>query len=154
MTLAVRNSAGALKDAAHVLVRDAGALLQDVAEVWLRTPSGLKLVWGTFAVSLSALGRSAGYNSASAVSVTTQPVTVTASGAVGEVTYAWTQVSGDAGWTITDPADASTGFSHVVGPLESAIGGFHCTVSDAAGHSAVSGTVAASVRNLYFGGTA
>ncbi|MCA0366815.1 MAG: hypothetical protein LCH57_01970 [Proteobacteria bacterium] len=68
-------------------------------------------------------------------SVTTDAVTISATGGGAPITYAWTQVSGDFGaWTILSPSSASTQFRTVVStPGTGRLASFACRVTDASG---------------------
>lgn len=62
--------------------------------------------------------------------ITTNSITVTASGGIGPYTYAWTKVSGDT-FTIGSPSSASTNFSAQPGPYNEMSAVYKCTVTDA-----------------------
>lgn len=145
MSVMIRTAAG-LKDAADLV------LGTDAQEAWIRTPDGLKLFFSSFGVTVSpASGVVVKGNSATTTTLTTKEVSAIAAGTVGAVTYAWSQVDGDA-ITIDDPSSASTTFSGAVGPGATLDGHFKCTVTDAGGHSADTPAVSVSLLNLY-GGT-
>ncbi|HEV2124930.1 MAG TPA: hypothetical protein VGW38_19450 [Chloroflexota bacterium] len=148
MTVQVRDSTGAPKDVADILVRDSAGLLKTASSAWIRTAEGLKQFFGQFTVSNSG-DVDTSVNSAGTVKATTRPVTVTVEGAVGAVTYAWTKLTGGA-WTINNPSSAETTFSINVAPLVQEVGTFRCTVTDSGGHSGTT-DVTASAVNMYGG---
>ena len=149
MTVRVRTAAG-LKQVANASVRTSGGL-KSIQNGYVRTAAGLKQFFSKFAVGASpASGVVVKGNSATTTSFTTRAVTAIAAGTVGAVTYAWSQVDGDA-ITIDDPDAASTTFSGAVGPGAALDGHFKCNVTDAAGHSADTDPVSVSILNLYGG---
>ena len=62
--------------------------------------------------------------------VTTNSVTVTPTGGTGPYTYAWAYVSGDAVFTATSPAAATTTFSGSVAAGEDKTAVWSCTITD------------------------
>lgn len=148
MTLALRQSTGT-KQVANVRVLT-GSGLEDAFQASARTAIALKRFFSSFVVSVSETVIMAGFNSGGSSSITSQPVGAIVSGAVGAVTYLWTQTGGDA-MTITDPASAETAFEASVSPGSPKVGTFKCTVSDAGGHSADTPIVTVTLRNIYGG---
>lgn len=122
----------------------------DAVEAWIRTPDGLRQFFGSFSAFASPSAVSGVKNSAGSIPITTRSTTVSVSGAVGAITYAWTQVSGDP-MTITNPSDAATAFSASAAPGDSLAAEFNCHISDEGGHS-TDIPVSATINNLY-GGT-
>lgn len=151
MTLAIRTG-GASKNVTGIAIRKGGAL-KTVTEAWIRTGGALKQFYSVLQITLSAsavLGRG---NSAATLPVTSAPVTATAAGTIGAVTYAWTRT--DAGaqpWTIDAPTSATTTFTTSCAQGDDFTATFICTVSDQSGQSLASSAVAAECANIYFGG--
>lgn len=87
--------------------------------------------------------------STSPVAVTTNEVTVTATGGTAPYTYAWTKVSGDAEWSILSASSATTRFRHSsVSQGVEEEGLFRCTATDARGRT---GTVDVQAYAFNFG---
>lgn len=92
-------------------------------------------------------------NGVVSVMTETTTATATATGDVAPFTYAWSKLSGDAMWSITSPTAQTTRFAfEAVGPGESNVGTFRCTVTDRFGKTVNTNTVEANVSN--FGGFA
>ena len=149
MTLAVRQST-VVKKAANIKVRTATGL-KGVENAYIRTAAGLKRFFSKFSITTDSTGTSAGFNSGSTTTLTTRNVTALVTGAVGTVTYLWSQVSGDP-MTITNPNSASTAFSALVNPGETLDGVFKCHVTDSGGHSGDTPNIDVHIANHY-GGT-
>ena len=65
--------------------------------------------------------------------LTTQSATATPTGGTIPITYAWTRVSGDTGFTITSASSASTTFSRFLAAETTYSAVFQCTATDALG---------------------
>lgn len=76
------------------------------------------------------------------------PVTATPTGGRAPYTYAWTRLTGTA--SITAPGSSGTYFSDTVGPNETRISTFKCTVTSSDGQTADTNTVTASIAGVDF----
>jgi hypothetical protein len=132
--------------------RDGSNTLRSVAVGMVRNAANvLKLFTGSLSVSLSTDAVGGRVNSGLSVAIQTRSVTVTPDGGAGSYTYLWAQTGGTGTWSITSPsADTTTFWGGNCGPGESLSATFHCTVTDAAGNVAVTGTVTATVSNIGF----
>lgn len=124
-----------------------------VARVVLRTADGDKVAYSSastdpLAVSVSPFSAIGSGGSSSAVIVTTNEMTVSASGGVEPYIFSWAKTTGEASWVITSALAASTRFSVSVesGTTETAT--FTCTVTDARGRT---GSVVISAVAYNFG---
>lgn len=142
-------------------VIDAGSVDRAIQEVRMIGPDGVDRVVFSALTNPGGGGGSAGItvypefvqgvrSSSSTVAVTSRETTVTVSGGVAPFTYLWSQVSGDP-MTIGGSTTATATFGANVAPGDTLSGTFKCTVTDAAGISADSPTVTATLNNI--GGT-
>jgi hypothetical protein len=143
-------SANAVPD---IRVRRAGGV-KLVAQGMIRlSKTSIVSFYSRFAVALStyiAIGRA---NSASLITVTSEPVTANATGAIGAVTYAWARTAADAQpWVINSPAGQVTTFSTDCDQGEEFAATFICTISDQAGQVLATNAVAVDCANIYYGG--
>lgn len=130
-------------------------------DVYVRTASGLVLVDPQFrnatvlvdcgsGAPLSAVASpdyvSGAIDRSKPGTVTTNITTASPSGGRAPYTYEWTELSGEL--TISDPSSASTYFSGIVAAGDQKTGTFTCTITDAAGATAVTNIVTATVENL------
>lgn len=146
----VRTSSG-LQAIASITVRATDGL-KDIAKASFRDASALKRFFtasGTVAVAASpsfATGATAGFST-----VTTNSVTVTATGGNEPYVYAWTLLSDDGGsWGAVSPASATTVFA--CGDVldgEQFTATFRCTVTDTFG---ATGTVDVAANVINYGG--
>ena len=102
----------------------------------LRTPTGDKVIFdstsgGPFTVEASPISAVGSGFVAGPVSVKTNTITVTATGGTAPYTYAWTRVSGPAGFNILSPTSNATRFAITLDQGEDATALFRCTVTDA-----------------------
>ena len=150
----VQTSTG-IKAATEVRVRDAGAALQIVGNVWLRDKANaLKLVYsstatGAFTVSASPLTAFGGRTGGAGLTITSEEVGVTITGGAAPYTYAWSLVSAASGtWAIQSATSDRTRFTCSGVPVgDSYIATFKCTVTDARGVSSVSADVEVTCTN-------
>ena len=105
---------------------------------------------GGFTVNASPLSAIGSGSSAADIDVTTNDITATPVGATAPYTYAWTEVSSSAVWTILSPTASTTRFRAVDVPgNSSATAVFLCTVTDSRGRT---GTVEVTAEAYNFGG--
>lgn len=145
MSVLIRTVAG-LEDAADLFLGG------DVSDAWIRTEAGLEKFYSAFAASATPAFLQVRINSSLPLDATTGSATASVEGAIGAVTYAWTQSSGDAGWSATSPGSATTAFKKTAlakGMDSEAV--FTVTVTDQGGHSETA-DVGVSASNIY-GGT-
>jgi hypothetical protein len=151
MTAALRIGTD-LHDLTGIAVRK-GAALKTVTQGLVRVGGVLKVFYDTLKVDLStynALGRA---NSAVVTNVTSGAVTANVTGAVGEISYAWTRTAPDAhAWTINSPASQATTFSTLANQGEEWTATFICTITDQAGQVLASSPVTVTNANIYYGG--
>jgi hypothetical protein len=105
--------------------------------------------YGTSAATALAISvsPSSTYNTrVGAGSLTSDPVTGTASGGAGGYTYAWTRVSGDV-FTINSPTSATTTFTTSLAANIFKSGVYRCTVTDSLSNTA-SGTVTVELESV------
>lgn len=84
-----------------------------------------------------------------AVSLSTNPVTVTASGGTGPYTYQWTRVSGHQGADCDDPTSPTTTWSARLYQNQTSASVWRCTVTDDVGATV---SVDVSVLLAYYAG--
>jgi hypothetical protein len=143
---------GATHTLARISVRDAANILQRVAVGQVRNASNvLKLFTGSLSVSLSTDEVGGSVNTGRTVAIQTQSVEAIPDGGAEPYSYLWAQTGGTGTWAIASPTSAITNFTGGnCGPGDSLSATFHCTVTDSAGNSAVTGTVTATVTNIGF----
>jgi hypothetical protein len=124
MTVSLRAS-GTWKTASFYV--RVGGVWKAATTVWLKVASVWKLVSGITAVT-AAPANVWGFSSGSPV--TSNDTTATVTGGSGTFSYAWSQVDGDPGITITVPNGATTTFSAIMFPGATKSGQFICTVTD------------------------
>lgn len=119
-----------------IVRRRSGGTWANVQTIKRRLSGAWVTVWTAYtAVSVvlnptSVTKRSSGTN-ASGPSGSTAPVTATASGGSGTITYAWTRVSGDTGTAISSTTASSVTFSRSnCSDMVDYISVWRCTVSD------------------------
>jgi hypothetical protein len=148
MALAIRDAGNVSRSIAALVIRDATNTPRTIKELWLRTPDGLKQVFGQLAVTVSPTGVSGSVNRAGAATAYTRYVTASPSGGVAPFTYAWARTDGGAhGWAISSPTAAMTNFSTVVSSATDQTATFACTITDATGMTATSANVSADCWN-------
>jgi hypothetical protein len=146
MRLAVHSATTQVAKNLHV--RD--GTTKSALRMWIRDNGALKQFFGQFAVSVSSTDAEGFAASSLTRTITTSPTTVTAIGAVGTITYAWTRTDGGShAWTINNPSSATTTFSTLCGAGSSVSATFDCVVTDSAGQSATTATVTATCENDY-----
>lgn len=148
----VRESGG-VSSIAAIRVRES-ASVSTIAKISVREAGGLSTVYeaggggGSFTVSaipLSPFGAAAiNVNT----TVTTETVSVTATGGVAPYTFAFFAVETEGVWTISVVADGVARFSRAnVAPDDTWLGTFRCTVTDAAGREVDTPDITATVAN-------
>jgi hypothetical protein len=158
MTISV-HVAGATKAVAAAAFRDADNVSRVVALGKIRDAGNVSRTIfsalasaGSGSIALSTTSVFGHVNTGISVAVQTGEVTATPSGGVEPYTYLWTRTDSALGtWSITAPTSPATRFfGGNCGPGDALNATFHCTVTDAAGNTAVSGDVAAYVSNIGF----
>lgn len=123
-----------------------------VARMVLRTPTGDKEFYTSAAGALTVTAEPPSAIGTAYISdfvfVTTNSVTATVSGGTAPYTYAWTRVSGDAGFNALTGSSASTRFRISLDVGGEAFAVFRCTVTDARGRT---GTVDVEATAYNFG---
>lgn len=161
MTVSV-HVGGATKTLAAISFRDTDNVLRSVSLAKVRNASNASKV--LFSALTSGGGGSGGgvdlstdsvgghVNTGISVAIQTSEVTAIPSGGVEPYTYLWVRTDANPGtWSITAATSATTRFfGGNCGPGDELDATFHCTVTDAAGNSAVSDTVSAHVGNIGF----
>jgi hypothetical protein len=145
-----------VSDAPHditgIAIRVGGAT-KTVTEGWIRVDGALKQFYSVLAVALSkylAIGRA---NSATIITVTSEPITATATGTIGDVAYSWTRTAPDSQpWTINSPTAQTTTFSTDCDQGEEFTATFICTITDRAGQVLASTPVTVNNANIFYGG--
>lgn len=141
----VRTSAGIVE--CTPLIRAASGLVE-CGNAMFRTASGVVSIGSVRALSATASPSDA-YGATDAPgspNVSTNAVTVTASGGRAPYTYSWAKTDGDT-IAASAPSSATTAFVGSVPRNDSRQATFECTVTDAAGHSATSNAVFAIITN-------
>jgi hypothetical protein len=141
------NTGTATKRVANLRV-NTGTATKRVQNAWLRTADGLQNLFGSLSATLDKTSVSGGTVNSITATAVTGPVTVTANGGTGEITYLWSQVSGDSGFHIGTPNARTTIFDADVDPGTTMHGVFKATLTDSTGETADSPTVTATVRNI------
>lgn len=145
----VRTADGS-KNVASIRVRTTSGL-EDAARAYARNGSkALKQFFGLFSASATPADLNSTFNSSLTRDVTTRPTTASAENGVGDLSFSWSQSSGDSGWTIDSPSTAKTTFSKQILRASGSEAVFTCTVTDEGGHSATV-DVNVSVLNTYGG---
>ena len=123
---------------------------EEVGEVFIRISSEWKLVW-TEATALAVSVPADAYGAASSgstITVTTSPITATATGGTPPYTYAWNRDdSGSPTWTINSPTAATTTLSVPVAASGFEDAEFECVVTDSLGATVTSSLVFAGADN-------
>ena len=114
---------------------DAGGTLRTLKQLWQNDANNVpRLIFISLAGTVSPI-------SLTTTSGTTGICSCTPTGGTGPYTFAWSQISGDSGWSAVFPTNSSTQFSFT-GAADPAMGAFACTVTDSTGLTAVSNSVA------------
>jgi hypothetical protein len=147
------HESGGVSSIATLRVRESAGL-STIAYMRVREATGVSTVFtagggaGSFNVNALPTTPFGGAASPSAVSVTTEVVTVTATGGVAPYTFAWVDIDGFSGWSIAVVGDGQARFTRAAtGPGDSETNNFKCEVTDAAGRKVDSPTIAATVVN-------
>ncbi|MEW9855933.1 hypothetical protein [Novosphingobium sp. M1R2S20] len=147
----VREASGALPIG---VVRARGTSgLQAIATIRVRETDGLKTVYtdagpGTFNVSAIPLAPNGAVASSFTSNVTTEVVTVTATGGVEPYTFAFRQTDSATGWSISVVGNGQARFTRSsVGQGQTWQADFKCEVTDAAGRKIDTPTIQATVTN-------
>lgn len=150
--ISIRTTTG-LKRIAAVRIRTSTGL-KGVASVKIRTSTELREIYnqappgGAFEVNAIPLSPFGGAASNAAVTITTEVVSVTASGGVAPYTFAFRQTDAEPSWSISVVGDGQARFSRInVGPADSWTASFACEVTDGAGRKVDSQPITASVTN-------
>lgn len=136
--------------------RDAANMLQPAAVGMVRNAAAaLKLFFGSLSAALSTDTVGGRANSSLSVAIQTRSVDAIPSGGAEPYSYLWARTDAAPGtWTIGSATAGTTTFTGGnCGPGESLSATFHCTVTDAAGNTAVTGTVTATVSNIGWNAT-
>lgn len=147
------HSGGVTHTLKAISFRDASNTLRAVAVGQIRNAANaLKLFTGSLSVSLSENTVGGRVNSGLSVAIQTHSVSVIPDGGAEPYTYLWALTGSSGGtWSITSAtSDTTTFWGGNCGPGDSFNATFHCTVTDAAGNVAVTGTVTATVSNIGF----
>lgn len=124
-------------------IRD-GSGVRTIKLATLLKAGGVRTIYQTLAVTVSPASAFGSAGSYGPTTVTTSFVTATVSGAVGDISYLWTNSNPD--WSAINPTGSITNFSKSeVPPGTTQSTTFTVTVHDTAGGSA-SATVGASAR--------
>ena len=139
------------KTVASVSIRTADGN-KGVARAGILTATGAKDFFvsgggGNLAVEASPISAIGTGLSGEAVAVTSNVVTLTATGGTPGYTYAWEETSEGSGITILSPASAGTRFRATLEPFDTVFGTFRGTVTDARGRTAFV-DVEASLTNI------
>jgi hypothetical protein len=144
-------SGGVTHTLAAISFRDAGGVLRSVAVGQIRNAANvLKRFTSSLSVGLSSSDVHGKVNSGSSVTIQTQVVQAIPDGGAGAYSYLWALTGSSGGtWVINSASSNTTTFSGgPCGPGDFFTATFHCTVTDAAGNTAVTGTVTATVTNI------
>jgi len=150
MGLTVRDGGNTGHGLRAVAIRDSGGphSLQGMS---IRDPDNvLRSVFGALAATAYPPEAGGGGSSLAPINIVSSTSTATPVGGNPPYAYAWSQVSGDAGWSPTNGTSATTTFTASgvsAGTTTSAV--FKCTVTDATGRTADTNTVTAEVTNYY-----
>lgn len=149
--LAVRDPSGR-RTIAGIRMRDAGNVLRTVALARIRDAAGtLRTFYSALSATASPTFCSGVGDSPSAIDVTTQATTATPAGGVAPYTYAWSRTGGDTDVNALGPTAQTTGFQvSNINPSEEKEATFICTITDAAGSTAVTNAVTVRGRNQSF----
>lgn len=136
-----------------VRIRDASGV-HAVAKISLRDAAGLSLVYqsgggsGTFSVVTSPQAPFGGAAKSGSAVITTEVVTVTATGGVEPYTYEWAAAETDAAWTINVLGPGLARFTRIaVAAGDSWTADFTCSVTDSAGRKVDAPAISATVTN-------
>ena len=135
----LRDTGGTLRTLTRIRMRDAGGTLRTITRIRMRDQNNvLRTVYDPSGASTltATANRDFVVGSGTTAALTTDPVTVTATGGTAPYTYAWTELSHDHPTTapaINSPTAATTDFTQTnIGPGESYSAQFRCTVTDSA----------------------
>lgn len=147
----VRTASGLVECTAFM--RTSGGLVE-CGDAKFRGSAGLTSIASVKPMAVSASPDSVyGATSGSLAPIRTNSATATVSGGKAPYTYTWQKITSDS-LVATAPASASSAFSSSVPPGEDRSDTFVCIVTDAAGRTATSNEVYATVSNYGGGGNA